>query len=418
MINKKILIIGLIWPEPEATAAGTRMIQLIDFFTRQGYELYFASASLRSDLSFDFTKTAVTPLDIELNSSSFDTDLKNLNPDIVVFDRFLTEEQYGWRVRDTCPKAIRILDTEDLHFLRKSREVAIKKGIDDWRPFMNNDTTKREIASIYRCDLSLIISKFELSLLSEEFKISSSLLLYLPFLVDLPKKESNVKLPEFDQRKTFMTIGNFKHKPNVDAVIYLYSHIWPLIKKELPQSELHIFGPYAPEGIRQLHNKTKGFLIKGWISDKKEAFIKSRVCLAPLRFGAGQKGKLLDAMYYGTPSVTSSIGAEGMETFKKWNGFIEDDMESFASKAIKLYQDETLWKEAQETGFYLLKENYDRNFFESLFIKRLQLLSRNLETHRNSNFIGSMLAHHQHQSTKYLSKWIEVKNLMNNKIIK
>lgn len=418
MLNNRILIIGLIWPEPEATAAGSRMLQLIHFFIKQGYEISFASAGTKSDLSFDFSDLSVSCFDIELNNSSFDVILKKLDPAMVVFDRFLTEEQYGWRVQQTCPDAIRILDTEDLHFLRKSREMALKKGTDNWIQFIQNDTTKREIASIFRSDISLIISQFEYKLLQEEFNIDASLLFYLPFLVDVPGNQHLAELPEFDQRQHFMTIGNFRHQPNLDAVKYLHSHIWPLIRKELPDANLEVYGPYAPEAIKQLHKPQNGFLIKGWIADKKEAFAHSRICLAPLRFGAGQKGKLLDAMLYGTPSITSTIGAEGMEVATKWNGFIEDQTEIFASKAIQLYQDRTLWVNAQKTGYEILRRNYDKQTYEYQFNKKLKLLQKEIIRHRKSNFIGSLLSHHQHQSTKFMSKWIEAKNLLNDKIIK
>ena len=214
-----------------------------------------------------------------------------------------------------------------------------------------------------------------------------------------------------------MTIGNFKHQPNLDALKYLHSHIWPIIRKELPQAELNIYGAYAPEAVEQLHNPATGFLIKGWIADKKEAFIQSRICLAPLRFGAGQKGKLLDSMVYGTPSVTTTIGAEGMLNTSNWNGFIENEKEAFALKAVQLYQDQVLWNKAQKNGYALLQKNYDKKAYESTLVKRLESLGKDLDQHRKSNFTGAMLSHHLHQSTKFLSKWIETKNLLNDKIV-
>ena len=128
-MNKKLLVIGLIWPEPNSTAAGTRLIQLIDLFLKASYSITFSSAASKTDYSFDFGKMNIQSVEIELNNSSFDEFLMKLNPDIVLFDRFLTEEQFGWRVRESCPNALRILDTEDLHFLRKAREVCFKKNI-------------------------------------------------------------------------------------------------------------------------------------------------------------------------------------------------------------------------------------------------------------------------------------------------
>ena len=416
-MNKKVLIIGLIWPEPEATAAGTRMIQLISFFLKHQYELYFASAAVRNDLSCSFEGLDIKCFSIELNNSDFDSQIRDLDPGIVLFDRFLTEEQYGWRVQENCPKALRILDTEDLHFLRKSREIATKKNSADWLNYIQNDITKREIASIFRCDIALIISEFEVSLLENYFQISPSLLLYLPLFVDSIKMKKIIELPSFHQRKHFMTIGNFKHNPNWDAVRHLRHNIWPIIRKQLPQSEMHVFGAYPTEAAKQLESKKESFFIKGWISDKANAFTNYKVCLAPLRFGAGQKGKLLDAMYYGTPSVTTSIGAEGITEPKYWNGFVTDNDQEFAKKAISLYSNETLWLNAQNAGEKILQTKFDKKRFEKLFQAKVENIQLKLNEHRSHNFIGSMLSHHTLQSTKYMTKWIESKNLSNDKIV-
>lgn len=409
-MNKKVLIIGLIWPEPDATAAGTRMKQLIQFFLNENYAVSFASAAKKSDLSMDLQKLSVSTKIIQLNHFTFDDYIKNLDPGIVVFDRFLTEEQYGWRIREVCPNALRILDTEDLHFLRKARETALKQHNEDAVPFLKNDTAKREIASIYRCDLSLVISKYEENLLVNTFNIDQSLVLYLPFLFENQDPVKQTSLPTFQDRTHFMTMGNFKHLPNWDSILYLKNHIWPLIRKKLPEVELYVYGAYAPEKALQLNNKKEGFIIKGWASEKKEAFIHSRVCLAPLRFGAGLKGKLIDSMQFGTPSVTSSIGAEGIQGKFAWNGFITDNTEDFAQFAVRLYNHEQDWKTAQSNGFTLLNENFNKQRSEDAFQLRISQLGNELEQHREKNFIGSMLSHHTLQSTKYLSKWIEVKN--------
>jgi glycosyltransferase involved in cell wall biosynthesis len=409
-MNNKVLIIGLLWPEPNATAAGTRMMQLIRFFLEQDYHVTFASAAQKSDLSMDLSELSVVSKSIELNHFGFDVFIKDLDPGIVIFDRFLAEEQYGWRVAETCPTAVRILDTEDLHFLRKARETALAKNSQDINPYLNNDTAIREIASIYRCDLSLVISKFEEELLLKHFTIHPALLLYLPFLLDHQNPEDMAALPHFDQRQHFMTMGNFKHQPNWDAVLTLKKYIWPLIRQKLPGVEVHVYGAYVSEAARKLHNEKEGFIIKGWIQDKKTAFKNSRVLLAPLRFGAGLKGKLIDAMQYGTPSISSSIGVEGIQGEMEWNGFVADEPEDFAQCAIKLYEHKQVWNKAQLNGIKLLNANFDRSAYEAGFQHRISQIVQQLKEHRAQNFIGQMLAHHTLQSTKYLSKWIEEKN--------
>ena len=102
----------------------------------------------------------------------------------MIFDRFTIEEQFGWRVVEQCPNALRILDTEDLHCLRRGRRMAFKDGKAFDRSYLINDTAKREIASIFRCDMNLIISEVEMTILKEEFKVDEQLLLYLPFLIN------------------------------------------------------------------------------------------------------------------------------------------------------------------------------------------------------------------------------------------
>ena len=410
-MNNKVLIIGLVWPEPDATAAGTRMLQLIRFFQGQDYELTFASAAARSPLSYDLSTLSVISVPIKLNDSGFDTMISDLEPGIVVFDRFITEEQFGWRVREICPTAFCILDSEDLHFLRKGREKALGQEQNKLEAFMKNEDAKREIASIYRADLTLVISEFETELLKETFKIDPSLLLYLPFLIDSQSKEETSVLPNFKERKHFITMGNFKHRPNRVAVLFLQKEIWPLIRSALPDTEMNIYGAYITEELQQMNNSKEGFLVKGWAADKKEVYMNSRVCLAPLRFGAGLKGKLIDAMQFGTPCITTRTGAEGMQGDLPWNGFVEDDVKRIAEKAVRLYQDEATWNRSRNNGFALLKHNFDRQSFEKALKDRIDHLRLNLTKHRENNFIGSLLSHHTMQSTKYLSKWIEAKNV-------
>ena len=109
-----------------------------------------------------------------LNCSSFDHFVQELNPSIVLFDRFMSEEQFGWRVAENCPDALRILDTEDLHCLRLARQKAVKENREFREADLFSDTAKREIASIYRSDCTLMIATEEITILQQQFKIDSS----------------------------------------------------------------------------------------------------------------------------------------------------------------------------------------------------------------------------------------------------
>ena len=409
-MKSTVLIIGYVFPEPNSSAAGTRMLQLIDFFINQNYTVVFATSCKKSTNAFDLESLNVQVVEILLNHSSFDFFVKDLNPEVVLFDRFMTEEQFGWRITENCPDALRILDTEDLHFLRKTRQQSISSSSGSANDFDLNDIAKREIASIYRSDLSLIISEAELKILIDKFKIDCSLLLYLPFMLDLNENSEQKQHSSFSERTDFVSIGNFLHPPNSDVIFYLKNDIWPLIKSQLPQANLHVYGAYDTQAIRSMHNKKDGFLLHGYVEDAFEVVNSSRVLLAPLRFGAGLKGKLILAMQCGTPAAMSTIAAEGMFGSDQPNGIIEDDPSLFVKKCIDLYTQESLWTEYQNKGDAVLKSRFNKSDHQLKLKERISLIQSTIQSHRSDNFIGQLLAHHQFQSTKYMSRWIEVKN--------
>ena len=425
----QILIIGYVWPEPNSSAAGSRMMQLIRAMREQDWQVTFASPAQLSEHMADLEQWNVTCDAIELNNESFDDYIKALSPDMVIFDRFMMEEQFGWRVEKFCPSALRILNTEDLHSLREARQQEIKKGnvldLKTDNSLLHTPMAIREIAAIHRSDLTLMISQVEVELLIHHFNVAKQQLLHLPFMLDAISDTEKNLLPRFEQRQHFISIGNFRHAPNWDAVLQLKQHIWPLIRTQLPKAEMHIYGAYPPPKATQLHNAKQGFHIKGWAEDAKTVIKEARICLAPLRFGAGIKGKFSDAMQCGTPTVTTTIGCEGMVPVNQnnseanqpiWNGEIIDTQElmdnpqTFADAAVKLYQDESAFKTFQHNGFILIKQQYDRCYWQKIFIQTLLKQRDQLDVLRQDNFTGLMLRHHSMKSTQYMAQWIEAKN--------
>ncbi|WP_227874979.1 glycosyltransferase [Oceanisphaera profunda] len=275
---KKVLVIGYVWPEPNSSAAGSHMLSILRLYKRQGWQVEFATPAQRTEHMIDLAAEDISSQSIVLNCDSFDAYIAQYAPDVVMFDRFMMEEQFGWRVEKHCPDALRVLDTEDLQCLRQARHLAHKANRAMTTADLFSDIAKREIAAILRCDLSLIISDFEMQLLQDTFKVDKHLLQHLPFMVDL--SQLPVQTLGFNERQHFMTIGNFRHAPNWDAVLYL-QQIWPLIRQQLPQAELHIYGSYPPPKATALHNPKAGFLIKGWADDAFVVMEQARVCLAP-----------------------------------------------------------------------------------------------------------------------------------------
>ena len=404
-----VLVIGAVWPESNSSAAGQNMAALLQHFHCKGYTIHFASAAAESPHIDAQIKEICSLHAIVLNDSTFNNLVAAINPDVVIFDRFMTEEQFSARVRHQCPEALHILNTEDLHSLRHARHEAVKQGLPVKRAALNNAFSQREIAAILRSDISLIISAAEYQLLTDYFKVPAAQLVLFPLQQPL---HSHAHSARFDERQHFISVGNFRHAPNWDAVLQL-KQMWLAIKARIPSAELHIYGAYPPKKATQLHNHNQGFLVKGWAADIAGAMASARVCLAPLRFGAGIKGKLLTAAQHATPSITTAIGAEGLATVEDWPGAVAeaDEHDAFVQHACTLYQSEADWliasnKARQLTQSYQqLQQQSVTNLFTTISHIRPQI-----DAFRKELFLHSLLWHHSLRASQFMSQWIEAKN--------
>ena len=402
---KTLVVIGYVWPEPDSSAAGSRMLQLIRLFQEEDYRIVFASPAETSPHAPDLTALGIEPVAVRLNCSSFDDWLTSVSPDVVMFDRFMMEEQFGWRVEQSCPEAIRVLDMEDMHSLRDARHRALKAGRDMQMTDLNHDLAYREVAAILRCDLTLVISEYEMQVLSEQLPVPEQCLCYVPFLIE--QDPSPVRA--LSDRRHFVSIGNFRHAPNWDAVLRLKA-IWPAIRKRLPEAECHIYGAYPPPKATQLHHPESGFLVKGWAENAQDVISAARVMLAPLRFGAGLKGKLLEAACLGTPAVTTSVGAEGMFGDAALPVIVCDQDAAFADAAVALYQDDRHWQALSEAGPVAMQRRFASDIHSQRIKNRLNHLINGRREQSPEPFLSGMLRHHSLRSTKYMSQWIEAKN--------
>lgn len=185
---------------------------------------------------------------------------------------------------------------------------------------------------------------------------------------------------------------------------------------------MHIYGAYPTQEILSLSDNQLGFLVHGRIEDLDGALKKCRVLLAPLRFGAGIKGKIVDGWRCGCPVVTTPIGAEGMvdgyngkdseyanNVEGLWGGVIAPDTDAFVDAAVELYTQRLSWNKAQEMGRILLNNlfNRERNFH--LVETAVRDAMSEMKQRRTSDTVGSVLWHQSIRSTKYFSKWIELK---------
>lgn len=395
----RCLIIGKVWPEPSSTAAGRRTCDLLSVLSDAGWEVNFASAAQQSEHAADLSHYKATMHSLKVNDPAFDLWIAELRPDLVIFDRFMTEEQFGWRVAQHCPEALRVLDTSDLHCLRVAREAQLRSGA---ALQLENETALREIAAIYRSDRTLMISDFEMNLLRSEFSVPNALLAYWPFAINLPEAVAT-----YEERKHFIMIGSFHHAPNLDAARWCQQAIWPKIKEKLPDAEMHLYGSYGDRFARELNQPKTGFLFKGRAEDALRTLSRYRINLAPLRFGAGLKGKVFDGFQTGTPNILTPIAAEGIFEGAAW---AHESPTAFAEAAVKYYCDSEAWKQRQLAEQAVCLERFAPQDWRPRLLKMIDAARKNLKVDRQGNFIGQMLRHHHHRSVEYFSRWIEAKN--------
>ena len=238
----------------------------------------------------------------------------------------------------------------DLHFLREMREYqltgnkALKQSSEDWK--------KKELQLMRKADLSYYPSEVEVT---EIYKIDKEIKVRaIPAYIYEKVETWNYTAV---QRQDLMFIGGFGHRPNIDAVLWLYQEIWPLVKKQNEQIRIYILGSNPPEEVKQLNQED--FVIKGFVSDEEllDFYAKCRISIVPLRYGAGIKGKVVEAMHYQLPVITTSIGAEGLDETGK-TLCIADEAETFAQKIIELYEDYSKLEEYSKQAWQYVNETF------------------------------------------------------------
>ena len=409
----KLLMIGYVWPEPRSSAAGVRDLALLEIFRDAGFAVTYASPARESDAKRELESLGFATLPIAANDPGFDERLGALGPDVVVFGRFVYEEQFGWRVRRVCPDALRVLDTVDLHFLRKARLEWLRAGVPleeifERVPNSNGDECLRELASIHRSDLVFLCSDFERALLAREFGVAEEGLALASFFYP-----DSVDTAGFAGRSGFVSVGNFRHEPNLDATFWLKRELWPLIRACLPGARVELFGAYPPREVMALTQPDEGFVVRGQEpGDILPVLARFRVNLAALRFGAGIKGKIAEGWRAGTPCVTTPIGAEGMRGGPRdfFGGLIGTSAEELAGQAVRLHEREPDWQEASERGRAIVRERLARASNGTAVVAAVEGARANLRLRRARNVTGQLLWHQGQRSTEYFSRWIEAKN--------
>ena len=411
----KVLILSTVWPEPSSSAAGVRQMQWIQFFLSLGAQVVLGSPSkLKNSQDWGFLNfpESVTCVPFPLNQSEVQEVLIQLKPDIVMFDRFIVEEQFGHFVYASCPEALVLLETQDLHLVRRARD-AVKEQLLTLSPipkvFFETETALRETASLGRVDHAFVCSTFEKALLSDQFGFKEDQFSYLPFFYEEPILESEAT-KSFSEREGFVWIGNFRHAPNLEGLRWFRNAIWPEIKSKLPQAMLKIYGAYPSEEVMQWHKPKEGIRVLGSLEDLSEVFKSARVNLAPLRFGAGIKGKILEGLRRGVPAVSTWIGAEGLGEVGSHLGIkVANSEAAFAEACVSLHENEFEWKRVRDQGMRMMEKTHSLHVQAGPLQLKLNQLVKNKKEGILPRWSSRILRHETLNSHRYFSRWIELK---------
>jgi glycosyltransferase involved in cell wall biosynthesis len=242
-------------------------------------------------------------------------------------------------VRKHCPRAKVLYHTVDLHFLRMEREA---KLLDDpAKASAAKDMKEVEFSAIKGADAAIVVSTNELELLRPQ--LPNEKIHLFPLIMDVTGTEVGYKA-----RRDILFVGGYQHTPNVDAVQYFVAEVMPYLRERLPGVRFYAVGSKPPAEILAL--ESEDVVITGFVEDLPPLLDKMRVSVAPLRYGAGIKGKIGTSMAHGLPVVATSLAAEGMLLTADKNILVADDAQAFAEAIVRVYENESLWNELSESG--------------------------------------------------------------------
>ena len=352
--NKKcILIVDHYVPHYDKDAGSKTVYQYVKMFCSMGYNVKFIGDNFYPHEPYT---TALEQLGVEVLYGSYYAnhwkEWIKANGKFIAFvflNRPHIAVNYIDYIRENTNAKI-VYYGHDLHFLREMREYqltgneALKQSSEDWK--------KKELQLMRKADLSYYPSEVEVTeihKIDKEIKVRA-----IPAYIYEKVETWNYTAV---QRQDLMFIGGFGHRPNIDAVLWLYQEIWSLVKKKNEQIKIYILGSNPPEEIKQLNQED--FVIKGFVSDEEllDFYTKCRISIVPLRYGAGIKGKVVEAMHYQLPVITTSIGAEGLDETGK-TLCIADEAEAFAQKIIELYEDHSKLADYSKQAWQYVNETF------------------------------------------------------------
>lgn len=350
----RVLVIDAVMLTPDQDSGSLRMFNLLETFLALGWHVAFAPSNLEYVEPYGprLQRRGVEVLAAPgIESIHAHLQARGDEYDLVILSRANVAAQFLDAVRQYAPQAEVWFDTVDLHFLREQREAELKN--DPAALKRAAQRRRQELDLIARADLTLVVSSVERELLARE--APEAQLEILSNIHDLHPTPA-----AFDERDAILFIGGFNHDPNVDAVRYYVEEILPLVEAELGPVPTFVIGSRPPQTIRALADAGRGLHVTGYVEDVTPYFERARLSIAPLRYGAGVKGKINMSMAYGVPVVATPCAAEGMSLTAGTDILIGEDAAAFAAAVIRLYREPSLWQRLAHAGLDNIEQHFSR----------------------------------------------------------
>ena len=342
--GRGILVVDAATPRPDRDSGSLRLRNLMLQMLAEGCQVSFLpddgrdagsdSAALRSlgIETLDRARTGPVPRWLRRHGARFG---------IVVLCRHYVAAHWLPLLRAVLPDATIIFDTVDLHFVREQRQAELHDSARLRRRALA--TRQRELRLVNAADICWVVSDWERTLLHEV--APDARVMVLSNIVDTVDQN-----PRFDSRHGLLFVGGHLHPPNSDAVEWLIGDIFPRIRQQLPEVRLHLVGADPPPQVQAAAARVDGIVVHGQVPDLAPLLDGCRITLAPLRFGAGVKGKINQSMAHGLPVVATSCAVEGMHLHDGEDVLVADDAGDFAAAVVRLYRDGTLWARLSRNG--------------------------------------------------------------------
>jgi glycosyltransferase involved in cell wall biosynthesis len=348
----RVLVVEACMVTPDQDAGSVRMLAMLELLVEIGCKVSFVADNI------EFRQPYVGQLQqagVEVWHHPFVDSVAQLlaergkDFEVIMFCRHYIAARYLADIRKWAPQAKIVFDTVDLHYLREQRLAQL----DGSKALLESAeaTRQQELGVIAGSDLTLVVSSAEQELLAKELPSAA---------VDIVTiiHETRQAAQKFGDRTGLLFVGGFRHPPNVDAVTWFVGEVWPLVQKKEPEMTLTIVGSNMPNTIREL--VAPNVVVAGFVENMDPLLDATRISVAPLRYGAGVKGKVNQAMACGLPVVATSVAAEGMNLQDGEDLLIADSPQAFANAVLRLYNDEALWNHLVEGGKRSIEANFSR----------------------------------------------------------